>query len=137
MHADGQPKPTAREAQRQNSAHFTLETQTAACGGSCGTSPGPANDMPLAKPAAVNITVNTNIRIAIFMINFLQYICLLQNFSPGKLRIDYMKNRSEIQELKLHAIFRIHPHLRQIQRNEFHSVNSILRLTTNNSDSGA
>jgi hypothetical protein len=84
-----------------------------------GIGPGPDNKLPAPKFMAPNTNVRTIIRIAIFMINFLQYFPSSE-FLPRKLRIDYMKTRSALQKLILHAVFMNSPMLHIGQGNEFH-----------------
>jgi hypothetical protein len=90
--------------------------------GGAGSGPGPEKLVSAAPakvlPAKINVT--TNIRITIFMINFLQYLLFFRIFVPRKLRIDYMKNRNALQQLTIPAIFANSPMLNIGQSNELH-----------------
>jgi hypothetical protein len=89
-----------------------------ATGGSAGV-PGPEKVIWPQIPA-IKSPANNNIRIAIFMINFLQY-SYSSEFLPRKLRIDYMKNRNALQQLRIDAVFANSPMLNIGQCNEFHT----------------
>jgi hypothetical protein len=61
------------------------------CGGSVGTGPGRLNELFIEKADPASTKARTNIRIAIFIINFLQDLYFFRN-CPRKLPIDYIRN---------------------------------------------
>jgi hypothetical protein len=71
--------------------------------------PPPENPELMPNELEANTTATTNTRIAIFMINFLQYL-LFSNL-PRKLTIDYMRNGIALQQFKSHPVSRIRRHL--------------------------
>jgi hypothetical protein len=97
--------------------------------GGTGT-PGPAKS-PLEAEAANITTVRINIRIAIFMINFLQYLSSSEFFAPKVANRLHEKSKRGTR-IKNLCHFSNSPAVNKDKVNQFHTADSVPRLTTNN-----